>query len=539
MGEAVFSRTLQVSGKLFNLSNCLNNFDGRSVAYFAERGTISLLWIELRFFHALKRMPLVEQQYVPQPGEKILFVTGRLAAEITRRIVAEVSKNMGFTADVTVVGISVAALMHTDWLSRKLTDEPTGYNRVFVPGWLQGDLFPLSEQFGVPFYRGPKDIIDLAEFFGREGKTPPNLDVYDIEIIAEINHAPRLSDQEILSLSNRYRRDGADLIDIGCIPGESWNRVGEVVSSLRQEGFRVSIDSFDRKEVEAAVGAGAELVLSCNSTNVTWLSLIGAEVVVIPDDPSQIETMWATVEHLEESGCSYRIDPILEPIGFGFAASLARYYEARKRAPDIPIMMGIGNITEMTEVDSGGLNVLLAAICQELSLTSVLTTEVIPWCRSAVREFDIARRLMKHAIDNQTLPKHVSSELVMLRDSKSVELGEEALTRMAADLRDPNYRIFVERGEIHVMNRNGYWIGTDPFAIYDQFVQHDSKLDLSHAFYLGYELAKAVTALTLGKQFRQDQALNWGFLTIPEQSPHERRRREKAEQREVDGSADA
>ncbi len=479
-------------------------------------------------------MPSAEQQNVPQPGEKVLFVTGRLAAEMTRRIVAEVSKNMGFTADVTIVGISVAALMHAEWLSRKLTDEPTGYDRVFVPGWLQGDLLPLTEQFCVPFYRGPKDIIDLAEFFGREGKTPPDLEAYDIEIIAEINHASRLSDQEILSLAKRYRRDGADLIDIGCIPGETWNRVGDVVSILQQEGFRVSIDSFDRSEVEAAVEAGAELVLSCNSSNVEWLSSLNAEVVVIPDDPNQIETMWETVERLEGTDCSYRIDPILEPIGFGFAASLARYYEARKRAPDIPIMMGIGNLTEMTEADSTGVNVLLAAICQELSVTSVLTTEVIPWCRSAVREFDIARRLMKHSIDNQTLPKHVSSELVMLRDSKCVELGEETLTRMAADIRDPNYRIFVERGKIHVMNRNGYWTGTDAFQIFDQFVKHDSKLDLSHAFYLGYELAKAVTSLTLGKQFRQDQALNWGFLTIPEQSPHERRRREKAVQKEAD-----
>jgi hypothetical protein len=33
-----------------------------------------------------------------------------------------------------------------------------------------------------------------------------------------------------------------------------------------------------------------------------------------------------------------------------------------------------------------------------------------------------------------------------------------------------------------------------------------------------------VTALTLGKQYTQDEALNWGFLTIPEVSAHERRK---------------
>jgi hypothetical protein len=29
-------------------------------------------------------------------------------------------------------------------------------------------------------------------------------------------------------------------------------------------------------------------------------------------------------------------------------------------------------------------------------------------------------------------------------------------------------------------------------------------------------MAKAATALTLGKNYEQDQALRWGFLTVPE-----------------------
>ena len=45
-----------------------------------------------------------------------------------------------------------------------------------------------------------------------------------------------------------------------------------------------------------------------------------------------------------------------------------------------------------------------------------------------------------------------------------------------------------------------------------------SPIDPAHAFYLGYELAKAVTALTLGKNYVQDQALRWGFLTKEEES---------------------
>lgn len=467
-------------------------------------------------------------QRVPKPGEKVLFITGRLAEEVTQRTVIEVSEKLNFSASVHVVGISVAALMHVDWLMRKLTNEPQGYDAVYLPGWCQGDLSQLTERFGIPFYLGPKEILDLSYFFGQQAKSPPPLDQFDIEIIAEINHAPRMSEAELMTLAEHYRQSGADVIDVGCIPGETWGGIGNIVKRLKEDGYRVSVDSFDRKEVETAVAHGAELILSCNSTNVSWLSQLQTEVVVIPDSPREMETMWQTVETLLDADCPFRIDPILEPIGFGFAASLARYFEARRQAPDVSIMMGIGNLTEMTEVDSSGVNALLAAICQELQIFSVLTTEVIPWCQSAVKEFDLARRLMHHAIENQTLPKHLNGELLLLRGPSRNELGEQSLEQMAQQIRDSNYRIFVERGEIHVMNRNGYWRGTDAFELYDRFVEQHKDLDASHAFYLGYELAKAVTALTLGKSYHQDQALRWGFLSVPEKSAHERRKRKKA-----------
>ena len=48
----------------------------------------------------------------------------------------------------------------------------------------------------------------------------------------------------------------------------------------------------------------------------------------------------------------------------------------------------------------------------------------------------------------------------------------------------------------------------------------------AHAFYLGMELMKARTALTLGKQYTQDEALRWGFLTVEETSAVARRHRE-------------
>jgi dihydropteroate synthase len=224
------------------------------------------------------------------------------------------------------------------------------------------------------------------------------------------------------------------------------------------------------------------------------------------------------VQLLARDGVPFRLDPILEPIGFGLAASLGRYIETRRRYPEAEMMMGVGNLTELTDVDSAGINVLLLGLCQELGIRSVLTTQVINWCRSCVRELDLARRLVFHAARQHVPPKHLEPRLVVLRDPKLHEMGEQALRELAERLTDRNYRLFAERGELHVLNGDMYLHGTDPFVLFQEMQKRDPKLDTSHAFYLGYELSKAMTALTLGKDYAQDQALKWGFLTLPEQS---------------------
>ena len=160
----------------------------------------------------------------------------------------------------------------------------------------------------------------------------------------------------------------------------------------------------------------------------------------------------------------------------------------------------------------------MAGFCQELGIRSVLTTEVINWCRSAVKEFDLVRRLVYHAVYERVLPKHLEPDLVMFRDPKLYEVGEAGLEQLARDVTDRNYRLFAERGEIHVINGSMHLRGTDPFTLFEEMQRRDAKLDASHAFYMGYEMAKAVTALTVGKNYTQDQALRWGFLTVTEVS---------------------
>lgn len=455
-----------------------------------------------------------------------MLLTGRLAEAVVRQTAFQVQARAPVDFEVHVLPITVAALMHTTWVERKLEwSADWQFDRVLLPGYCQGETAALSERYGVSFEFGPKDILDLPEFFGLGRRKAATLDRHSIEILAEINHAPRIGLDAILQIAEHYRQSGADLIDVGCIPGEQWSGVGAAVSALRQEGFRVSIDSFDRGEVTAAVEAGAELVLSVNQSNLDWAIEVPAEFVVIPDESRSLDSMQPTIDAFRSRGHTFRIDPILDPVGVGFATSIERYAEARRRWHDLPVMMGIGNVTELAEADTAGASLLLAGLCGELGITSVLTTEVANWCSSAVREFDIARRVIQFAIENGTIAKHISSSLVMLRDPKRKELGENPLADLASQLKDPNYRIFAERGQLHVMNRDGYWRGDDAFEVFDQLAQTNTKLSASHAFYLGYEMAKAMTALTLGKQYQQDEALNWGLLSRPEVSALDRRHR--------------
>jgi len=445
-----------------------------------------------------------------------LFLTGKLAEPSLRRLLADLAPRAGLDYTVSVLPITVAALATTPWIARHLV-VPAGIDRVLLPGLCAGELGPVAERAGVPVERGPKDLRDLPEFFGAGQGPPPGYGASDIAILAEINHVPRLTLDEVLAQARGCRQSGADVIDLGCDPGVTWAGAADTVGALHSEGFRVSIDSFNPAEVKAAVAAGAELVLSVNSTNREAARSWGCEVVAVPDVPATLEGLDQTVERLHGWGVPFRIDPVIEPIGFGFAASLGRYLEVRRRYPEAEILMGVGNLTELTDVDSAGVNVVLLGCCQELGIRSVLTTEVINWCRSSIRELHLARRLVYHACREHTLPKHLEPDLVLLRDPRVREHGEATLRELAARIADRNFRIFAERGLIHVLNGKMFLQGTDPFALFRQMRERE-EIDPAHAFYLGYEMAKAVTALTLGKNYVQDQALRWGFLTVPESS---------------------
>jgi dihydropteroate synthase len=439
---------------------------------------------------------------------KILFVTGKLAEPSLRRVLAEMSPT--FQYEVVVLKITVAALMTTAWIARSLS-VPEGTDLVMIPGLCEGETETVAEKVGVRVEKGPKDLRDIPRHFGRAAEAQ-EYGAWDIEIVAEINNAPRLARTDIRREAERYRASGADLIDIGCTPGLEFPALGDVVRELTGAGLRVSVDSLDPREIRQAVDAGAELVLSVNGSNIETAQALadrGARFVVIPDMGGGLDSIEPSIAKLTAWGVPFLIDPILEPIGMGFMASLERYAEARRRWPTAEMLMGIGNLTELTAADSTGVNALLIAVCQELGIRTVLTTEVIPWARGAVREVDVARRLMHYAVTRHTVPKGLDERLVTVKDPAVLTYSEAELRALQAEIADPNFRIFADADTITVFNNERFVRGTDIQAIFAQLDVDDP----AHAFYLGKELAKASLAVTLGKTYRQEGALAWGYLT--------------------------
>jgi hypothetical protein len=50
---------------------------------------------------------------------------------------------------------------------------------------------------------------------------------------------------------------------------------------------------------------------------------------------------------------------------------------------------------------------------------------VIPWARGAVREVDVARRLMHYAVTERTAPKGVDDRLVTVKDPVVLNYTED------------------------------------------------------------------------------------------------------------------
>lgn len=436
-----------------------------------------------------------------------LFVTGKLAADALSDTLEAMEPD--FDYKIKTFNISVAALMEARWIARHM-DGAEGCDQVMVSGWVQGDLALIEERVGVPVILGPKDLKDIPVFFGGE-RVLPGYGEYQVEILAEIVEAYHMPWDDILARAEYYRASGADIIDLGCPVGmdAGFPNVGEVVSKLRGHGFRVSLDTFHHETILRADEAGLDMLLSINDTNMELAPRLNCKVVVIPDFDQGLESLERNIAQLEAWGVPYVIDPIVNPITFGFADCLQRYHETRRRHPEAEMLMGVANLTELTDADTTGVNAVMAGFVTELNIEYVLMTEVISWARGAVREFDLARKLMYYAKQNNILPKELNDGLITVKDPPYAPYTEEELRHMHDRVQDRNFRIFTDDKTIYVFNRDVFLKGRDPQVIFDQL----GPTEASHAFYLGRELERAALAVQLGKKYTQEVPLRWGYLS--------------------------
>ncbi len=437
-------------------------------------------------------------------SEKLLFLTGHLAEDRLRGLLAGLSLPEG-SFEVRNIGIKVAALMTEKILKNRL-DAPIEADRVILPGRVRMDLDALGKHFEVPFQLGPEEIIDLPQFLGHGGR-PPDLSQYDINIFAEIVEAPEVPLDALVARALQHREAGADVIDIGCRPDVPFPHLEDAVRAIKAQGLKVSVDSGDMDELRRGAQAGADFVLSLDEDHLDVVAGTDCVPVLVPKEHGDLDSLVRAIEKAKAAGLAHMADPILDPIHFGFMASLERYAELRRRCPDVEILMGTGNLTELTEADSQGLTAMLLGICSELRIRNVLIVQVSPHTRRTVEEHDAARRVMFRAREDNALPKGYGGGLLSLHELRPFPLAPDEIKDAAGEIRDANFRIQSSVDGVHIYNRFGYHTALDPFDLYPKLGVDD---DAAHAFYLGFELAKAQIAHKLGKRYTQDRPLRWG-----------------------------
>ncbi|MEQ1545513.1 DUF6513 domain-containing protein [Methyloglobulus sp.] len=436
-------------------------------------------------------------------SEHLLFLTGKLAEKQLHRILEKMQPD--FTYTVHQLGVKVAALMTTDMILRRLKDT-FGANRIIIPGRCRGDVDALAKALDMPVERGPEELKDLPVYFGKAAHQY-DLSRYSVKIFAEIVDAPNISVEEILSRANYYKQNGADVIDIGCLPSTDFPHMEEAIKALKQCGFAVSIDSLNSDDLLRGGKAGVDYMLSLHE-NTLWIAdEVAATPILIPETHEDLASLDRAIKIMRDKNRAFIVDPILDPIHFGFTQSIVRYHEVRKNHPGIEIMMGVGNITELTHADTVGMNALLLGICSELNINQILATEVSRHACRAVKEADKARRILFAAKEQDTLPKHIDSGLMSLHETSPFPYPQDEIKELASQITDPSYRIQTSVEGVHIFNRDGLHTATDPFDLYPQLAVEN---DPGHAFYLGVELARAEIAWQLGKRFNQDQPLDWG-----------------------------
>jgi dihydropteroate synthase-like protein len=519
---------------------------------------------------------------------KVLLVTGLLAKDM----VTHYAQRSKVKTKVLALKVPVAALLTPKYIAKeteklKLRD----FDMILVPGLIRGDTSIIEDTTGIPAFKGPRYAADLPtvlDVLGRVElskvtpacdllkdelqrkalqeidltekkrdvllKNPGNMLVrelaigkdFPMRVMAEIIDAPFLSDYEIQATARHYVKLGAEIIDVGMVVGEprpsDARRAVKAVKGV--VNVPVSIDTLDPDEAKEAVSAGADLVLSIDGGNIEDMAAFASKiaVVVIPTNhregyfPKKAEERVSLLEENIEKARKLGIrriigDLILDPVNMpGMVESLVAFHQFAKRNPDVPLLFGVGNVTELMDADSVGINALLAGIASEIGVSILLTTEKSDKAKNCIKELAIASKMMFLAKKRGSVPKDLGLDLLVLKDKRireepydrEIEAETQSITvaeKCRSPLYDPKgcFKIMIDRANdviaaLHfsTSKRDKPTViikGKTAEDVYAKIVEMGLVTRLDHAAYLGSELAKAEIALETGKEYIQDSPL--------------------------------
>lgn len=515
----------------------------------------------------------------------VLLITGKLAEDIVKSY----AKESSVKTKVVALKIPVAAFLTPETIVEALKKiNIKSFDMILVPGLVRGDTAIISNAFGTPAFKGPRYAADLPtvleslekvklstvvpacdllrEILTEKAmqelekveqnrnellKKPGSMLIKDLavgkmfpmRVMAEIVDAALMEDYEIQRLAKHFVGLGANIIDVGMLAGKSSpavaKRIVKVVKAVVD--VPVSIDTLDPEEIKAAVSAGADLILSADAGNIEKIASFAKNipVVVIPTNQSEgyfpkkaqerVQLLEELIAKAKKLGFTKVLgDLILEPSNV--LESFIAFREFADRNPDVPLFVGVSNVTELFDADSVGLNALLARLSSEVDASIILATEKSTKAKGTVREEVAASKMMFLAKKRGSVPKDLGVDLLVLKDKRSREEqynGELELKSnviVAGEETEPvvletegMFKIGVDRKEETIVAMQFTTLEMDkPFniikgktaeSVYAKIIQLGLVTRLDHAAYLGSELAKAGVALKTGKEYIQDKPL--------------------------------
>ncbi len=520
---------------------------------------------------------------------KILIITGNLAYPLIKSVVKDSNQDIIVHIAETQVAAFLTPRQIIKEVKTHFQDQLDEIDMILVPGLIKKGTREITKELGIPTFKGSTDGADLAmvlnlvgnielsedkpadklieeekrreafkiieEFENDEstieellkkpnniliGKLPVGED-FPMRVLSEIANAPFLSKEAFINKCQYFVDCGADMIDIGMAAGEDFSdKVPELIETLRPiVGDRpLSIDTLNTNEIKVAAEHGIDFVLSLDLGNQNEIADVLKEknipAVLLPTNFSEgftpkspkerVDAMNQLIEDVD--GLPYVADLILDPVNSpSIVDSIMACHEFHKINP-APMFFGVGNVTELMDADSGGVNVLLAGIGMELGVSILFTPEESGKTRGSVYELATASKMMFLAKHRKSIPKDLGINMVAFKDKHkrndviANELDGVPETRLKKPLkfvRDKagSFKISVDYGTTvrdsriiatHFIKNSPdlVIIGNSAKEIYEEIITKNLVTRMEHAAYLGSELQKAEIAMITGKEYVQD-----------------------------------